>query len=217
MKISKYIECAQLHATTTEHDIINMCHKAKEHNYYSVCVNSSYVVLAKQLLKDTDVKICSVVGFPLGAMVTASKVFEAKKAIEDGADEIDMVINLGFLRSKNYVSVLKDIIDVKSAIGPTPLKVTLEISELNKNEVITACEICLDANVNFIKTSSGLSKRGATLTVVKIIKKTVKDFVKINAFGEINDIETAMKYINAGVDRISTSSKFKMNGSTSKL
>lgn len=214
MNISKYIECTLLKSTTTEHDIIDLCYKAKQNNFYSVCINSAYVVLAKQVLKDTNVKICSVIGFPLGAMVTASKVFEAKKAIEDGAEEIDMVINLGFLKSKNYVSVLKDIIDVKSAIGQIPLKVTLEISELNKNEVITACEICMDAKVDYIKTSSGLSKRGATLTVVKIIRKTVKDTVKIDAFGDINDIETAMKYINAGVDRISTSSKFKLYKAT---
>jgi len=139
-------------------------------------------------------------------MSTASKVFEAQKAVHDGADEIDMVINIGFLKSKNHVAVLKDISDVKMAIGRIPLKVILEISELSKNEIVKACEICLDAKVDFIKTSTGFSKSGATLTAVKIIKKTVRDRAKIKASGGIKDLETAQKYIDAGVSRIGTSS-----------
>ena len=150
--------------------------------------------------------MCSVVGFPLGAMSTEAKVFEAVKAVEDGADEIDMVINIGMLKSKNYVAVYKDICDVKLGIGRTPLKVILEISELSKNEILKACQICLDANADFIKTSTGFSKGGATLTAVKMIKKTIKDKAKIKASGGIKDFETAMKYIDAGADRIGTSS-----------
>ena len=129
-----------------------------------------------------------------------------KKAIDDGAEEIDMVINIGFLRSKNYVAVLKDIGDVKIAIGRIPLKVILEISELSKNEIIKASEICLDAKADFIKTSTGFGKSGATLTAVKIIRKTVRDKAKIKASGGIRDKETALKYIDAGADRIGTSS-----------
>ena len=151
-------------------------------------------------------KVCSVVGFPLGAMSTDAKVFEAKKAVEDGADEIDMVINIGMLKSKNFVAVYKDICDVKIAIGNTPLKVILEISELSKNEIIRACQICLDAKADFIKTSTGFSKSGATLTAVKMIKKTIKNKAKIKASGGIKDHETALKYIDAGADRIGTSS-----------
>ena len=117
-----------------------------------------------------------------------------------------MVINIGFLKSKNHVAVLKDISDVKMAIGRIPLKVILEISELSKNEIVKACEICLDAKVDFIKTSTGFSKSGATLTAVKIIKKTVRDRAKIKASGGIKDLETAQKYIDAGVSRIGTSS-----------
>ncbi|MBU3821623.1 deoxyribose-phosphate aldolase [Flavobacteriaceae bacterium XHP0103] len=206
MSISRYIEHTLLNPTATERDIINLCHNAIEHEFYAVCINGSYVALAKQLLKGTGVKICTVVGFPLGGMSTASKIAEAKNAIEDGADEIDMVINLGLLKSKNYVSVFKDIRDVKLAIGRIPLKVIIEISELNKNEIIKACEICLDAKANFIKTSTGYSKGGATLTAVKIIKKTVRDNAKIKASGGIKDYETALKYIEVGVDRIGTSS-----------
>ncbi|WP_100611683.1 deoxyribose-phosphate aldolase [Confluentibacter lentus] len=206
MSISKYIEHTLLKPTATEREIINLCQEAIENNFYAVCVNSCYVALAKQLLHDTDIKVCSVVGFPLGGMSTEAKVFEAKKAKEDGADEIDMVINLGYLKSKNYVLVFKDIRDVKLAIGRTPLKVIIEISELNKNEVIKICEICMDAKAEFIKTSTGYSKSGATLTAVKIIKKTVRDNAKIKASGGIKDYDMALKYIEAGADRIGTSS-----------
>ena len=183
-----------------------MCSEVIEHLFYAICVSSSYCPLAKQLVSKSTVKVCSVVGFPLGNMSTEAKVFEAQQAVSDGADEIDMVINIGLLNSKNYVAVFKDISGVKNAIGKTPLKVILEISELSKNEIIKACEICLDAKVDFIKTSTGFSKSGATLTAVKIIKKTVKNRAKIKASGGIKDYETVRKYIDAGADRIGTSS-----------
>ncbi len=205
MNISNYTDYTLLKPTLRERDIINLCDEAKQHRFYGICINSCYVALAKQILNNSAVKICSVVGFPLGATATSSKVYEAKKAITDGADEIEMVMNLGFLISKNYVSVLKDISDVKLAIGQTPLKVTIEISELSKNEIIKACEICLDAKADFIKTSTGFSKSGATLTAVKIIKKTIKDKAFIHAFDGIDDYETALKYLEAGADRIGTS------------
>lgn len=206
MHINEYIDQTLVKPSATEREIINLCHDAIAQDFYSVCINPCYVALAKQLLAHSNVKICAVVGFPLGGMSTAVKVFEAKKAIEDGADEIDMVMNIGYLKSKNHVLVFKDIRDVKIAIGDTPLKVILEISELNKNEIIRACEICLDAKADFIKTSTGFSKSGATLTAVKIIKKTVRDEAKIKASGGIRDLETAIKYLEAGADRIGTSS-----------
>ncbi|EMQ94231.1 MAG: deoxyribose-phosphate aldolase [Xanthomarina sp.] len=206
MSINQYIDHTLLKPTTTKTDIKVLCDEAKEYRFYSVCVNSYYVSLAKHLLTRSNVKVCSVVGFPLGAMSTDAKVFEAKKAVEDGADEIDMVINIGMLKSKNFVAVYKDICDVKIAIGNTPLKVILEISELSKNEIIRACQICLDAKADFIKTSTGFSKSGATLTAVKMIKKTIKNKAKIKASGGIKDHETALKYIDAGADRIGTSS-----------
>lgn len=206
MNLNSYIDHTILKPTATEKDIIDLCEEAKEYKFYSVCVNSCFVPLAKQLVENSSVKICSVIGFPLGAMSTEAKVFEAKKAIDDGADEIDMVINIGLLKSKNYFRVLKDISDVKIAIGKVPLKVILEISELSKNEIILASEICMDANADFIKTSTGFSKSGATLTAVKIIRKTVKNKAKIKASGGIRDYETALKFIEAGADRIGTSS-----------
>ncbi|MFL0354405.1 deoxyribose-phosphate aldolase [Xanthomarina sp. GH4-25] len=206
MEIHKYIDHTLLKPSATKTDIKMLCDEAKQYNFYSVCVNSFYVALAKHLLIRSNVKVCSTIGFPLGAMSTETKVFEAVKAVEDGADEIDMVINIGMLRSKNYVAVYKDICDVKLAIGKTPLKVILEISELSKNEILKACQICLDAKADFIKTSTGFSKGGATLTAVKMIKKTIKNRAKIKASGGIKDLETALKYIDAGADRIGTSS-----------
>ncbi|MFI1773392.1 deoxyribose-phosphate aldolase [Thalassobellus citreus] len=209
MDISKYIEFSLLKPTTTEREIINLCNQAIKNNFYSVCVNSSYVSLSKQLLEKTDINVSAVIGFPLGAMSTTSKVFEAKKAIENGASEIEMVINLGFLKSKNYVSVLKDISDVKLAIGRIPLKVIIEISELSKNEIIKACEISLDAKADYISTSTGYSKNGATLTAVKIIKKTIENNCKIKAYGSINDLETALKFIESGADIIGSTTPIK--------
>lgn len=206
MNVNQFIDHTLLKATTTERQIIDLCNEAKKFKFYAVCVNSCYVPLAKQLLAKSPVKIATVVGFPLGAMSTEAKVFEATKAVKDGAEEIDMVINVGALKSKNYMAVFKDVADVKNAIGKIPLKVILEISELSKNEIVKACEICLDANVDFIKTSTGFSRSGATLTAVKIIKKTIKDAAKIKASGGIGDLETALKYIDAGADRIGTSS-----------
>ncbi|MGS2725929.1 deoxyribose-phosphate aldolase [Psychroserpens sp. BH13MA-6] len=205
MNINSYIDHTLLSVNATERDIIDHCNEAKKYKFYSVCINSCYVPLAKQLLKDSKVKICTVVGFPLGATSTETKVFEAKQAIDDGADEIDMVMNIGVFKSKNYVEVFKDIKDVKTAIGKTPLKVIIEISELSKNGIVKASEICIDAKVDFVKTSTGFTKSGATLTAAKIIRKTVRDNCKIKVSGGIGDYETARKYIDIGVERIGTS------------
>lgn len=210
MNLNQYIDHTNLKPAATEREIIDLCNEAKKYDFYAVCVNSCYVALTTQLLSKSPVKIATVIGFPLGATSTEAKVFEAKNAINEGADEIDMVINLGFLRSKNYIAVLKDISEVKLAIGDKPLKVILEISALSKNEIVKACEICLDAKVDFIKTSTGFSKGGATLTAVKMIKKVVKDQAKIKASGGIRNLETALKYIEAGADRIGTSSGVAM-------
>lgn len=210
MELNRYIDHTLLSASATEAEILQLCDEAIKYNFYSVCVNSSYVNIAKQALGRSEVKICSVVGFPLGAMSTEAKIFEAKKAIEQGATEIDMVMNIGRLKSKNHVAVLKDISDVKRAIGLIPLKVILEISELSKNEIVKACEICIDAKADFVKTSTGFSKSGATLTAVKIMKKTVRNHLKIKASGGIRDAETALKYIEVGVDRIGASAGVAM-------
>jgi deoxyribose-phosphate aldolase len=210
MELNKYIDHTLLKASATEADILKLCDEALKYNFYSVCISSSYVQIAKQALGRSDVKICTVVGFPLGSMSTEAKIFEAKKAIEQGATEIDMVMNIGRLKSQNHVAVLKDVSAVKRAIGHIPLKVILEISELSKNEIVKACEICIDARADFVKTSTGFSKSGATLTAVKIMKKSVKGILKIKASGGIRDTETALKYIEVGVHRIGTSSGVNM-------
>lgn len=212
MELNTYIDHTLLKPIATERQIIKLCEEAKTHNFYSVCINSCYVAIAKQALLNSSVKICTVVGFPFGAMSTEAKVFEAEQAIKDGADEIDMVMNIGFLKSRNHLAVFKDIDAVKKAIGETTLKVILEISELSKNEVVKACDICIDANADFVKTSTGFSKSGATLTAVKIMKKTVKNRLKIKASGGIKTAASALKYIEAGVDRIGASSGVAMMG-----
>jgi deoxyribose-phosphate aldolase len=206
MKINNYIDHTLLKPSATQKDIKALCAEAKKYKFYTVCVNGSYVAYAKQLLLKSNVKVCTVVGFPLGASTTEAKVFEAKQAIERGAEEIDMVMNIGMMKSENFVSVYKDIRDVKIAIGKIPLKVIIEISELSKNEIVKASQICVDAKADFVKTSTGFAKGGATLTAVKMIKKTVKDQAKIKASGGIKDLETAKKYIDLGADRIGTSS-----------
>ena len=210
MELNEYLDHTLLKSTASEGEIIALCNEAIVNNFYSVCVNSCHVPIAKQVLRETNINICTVVGFPLGAMSTEAKVCEAKQAIADGATEIDMVMNIGYLKSRNYVAVLKDIAEVKEAIGNRTLKVILEISELSKNEIVKACEICLDAKADFIKTSTGFSKSGATLTAVKIIKKTIKGKAKIKASGGIRDYSTALKYIEAGVQRIGASAGVTM-------
>ena len=210
MELNRYIDHTLLSASATESDVLKLCEEALKYNFYSVCVNSSNVYLAKQALGRSNIKVCAVVGFPLGAMSTEAKVFEAKNAIDQGATEIDMVMNIGRLKSKNHLAVLKDISAVKRAIGLTTLKVILEISELSKNEIVKACEICIDAKADFVKTSTGFSKSGATLTAIKIMRKTVRNQLKVKASGGIRDVETALKYIEVGADRIGASAGVAM-------
>ncbi|SDB43181.1 deoxyribose-phosphate aldolase [Flavobacteriaceae bacterium MAR_2010_188] len=210
MDINSYIDHTLLLPTATESDIIKLCIEAKEYKFHSVCINSSYVTIASQLLMDSDVKISAAVGFPLGANTTDSKIYEAREAIRNGADEIDMVINIGLLKSRNNIAVLKDLADVKIAIGSAPLKTAIEISELSKNEIIRACEICLDARVDYIKTSTGFSKSGATLTAVKIMKKTIREAAQIKASGGIREYDIALRYLDFGVTRIGTTTAVSM-------
>jgi len=210
MQLQAYFNHSQLKSTATKKEIIQLCDEAKQYKLYSVCVNSCNTFTAKNHLIKSDVKVCSTVGFPFGTSSPRAKVMEAKKAIEDGADEIDMIINLGMLKGLNYVGVYKDIRDVKLAIGEAPLKVTIEISELSKNEILRICQICIDAKADFIKTSSGFSKSDATFIAVKMIKKTLKSQAKIEASGDIIDIDTALKFIDVGADRIGSSHSAKI-------
>ncbi|WP_055436542.1 deoxyribose-phosphate aldolase [Lacinutrix algicola] len=206
MELNKYIDHTLLKATATKSDIIKLCNEAKTHNFFSVCVNSCYVALAKAELKNTDIKICSVIGFPLGAMSTNAKVHETKQALLDEADEIDMVLNIGLLKSKAFDAVSKDIEAVKNEMPKNTLKVILETCYLEEIEIIKASELAINSGANFIKTSTGFGTRGATLNDVKLMKSVIGDSVtKIKASGGIRDTKTALEYINLGVERIGTS------------
>lgn len=204
MNINKYIDFTNLKADAKKADIEKLCETAEKHDYASVCVNSRYVSLSKKLLKGSDVKVACVVGFPLGAMSMEAKAYEAKKAVEDGADEIDMVIAIGALKDGDRAYVFEDIKGVRSC-GAT-VKVILETCLLTDEEIATACEICAEAGADFVKTSTGFSKGGATLHAVEIMKAHCGK-CKIKASGGIRDRETAVKYIEAGVSRIGTSSE----------
>ncbi len=206
IEINKYIDHTLLKPTATEADIIELCEEAKEYDFYAVCVNSFFVPLAKKNLAGTEVKVCSVVGFPLGAMSTQAKVFEATQAVKDGAEEIDMVINIGELKSRNLQVVEQEIAAIKKAIGKNLLKVIIETCYLIPQEMVIASELAVKAGADFVKTSTGFGKGGANMENIELIKKAVGNEAKIKASGGIKNLDTALNFIEAGVERIGTSS-----------
>lgn len=206
MQIQDYIDHTVLKATATISDIKVLCEEAIEHNFYAVCVNGCYVTLAKQELENKPTKIAAVIGFPLGAMSTAAKIEEAKDCVAKGADEIDMVINVGMLKSGEFDFVEKEIAEIKKAIGNTVLKVIIETCYLSEEEKLIAIKATLNAKADFVKTSTGFGTGGATLEDIKLMKAIVGNKVKIKASGGIKDRGTALKYIALGVSRIGTSS-----------
>ncbi|WP_422092207.1 deoxyribose-phosphate aldolase [Tenacibaculum ovolyticum] len=206
MEISKYIDHTLLKATATKKDIIKLCREALEYNFYAVCVNGAYVALAKQELINSNVKIAAVIGFPLGAMTTEAKVFEAKNSIEKGASEIDMVINVGKLLDGESDYVENEIKLIKEAIGNNVLKVIFENCYLSKEQIKIVSQLAVNAGADFIKTSTGFGTGGATLEDLLIMKETIKGKVLIKAAGGVRDKETAEKYIKMGVARLGTSS-----------
>ena len=206
MGLNKYIDHTILKATASSSDVQKLCEEAIEHEFYSVCVNGCYVADAKQLLQGTDVKIAAVVGFPLGAMTTAAKVFEAKEAVENGASEIDMVINVAKLKDGEFEYVENEIRQIKEAIGDNVLKVIIETCYLTDEEKVKACELSLVAKADFVKTSTGFGTGGATYEDVKLMKSVVGDNAKVKASGGVRDKETAQKYVELGAERLGTSS-----------
>lgn len=205
MRIEKYIDHTLLKPTATSFDIEKLCQEAIEYKFFSVCVNSCNVSLASELVKNSDVKVCSVVGFPLGAMSTRSKIFETERALFNGADEIDMVLNIGWLKDKRINEVLQEIDFIKKETGNRILKVILETCYLTDAEKKLACKICVDAGADFVKTSTGFGTGGATIEDVKLMINSVNGDAKIKASGGIRDRATALEYIYLGVDRIGTS------------
>jgi deoxyribose-phosphate aldolase len=216
MELNRYIDHTQLKATATPEDIIKLCNEAKKYKFYAVCVNSCYAFLAANELKNSGVKIASVVGFPLGANNCRAKVCEAEQCIKDGADEIDMVLNIGLLKAKLHKSVREEIAAVKEAIGSRILKVILETCYLTDDEIKMACQIAKKAGANYVKTSTGFGTDGATEHAVKIMVEEVGDSLKIKASGGIKDTATAKKYIEMGVSRIGTSSGIEIVTTTNK-
>lgn len=211
--LNKYIEHTLLKQDATTEALNKLYEEAKEHNFRGVCINPAYVKTAKEALKDTEVKVVTVIGFPLGANKTEVKAFEASVAKADGADEIDMVINVTGMKDKNYNYVLEDIKAVKIACGDIPLKVILETDLLTKEEIKKACELAVEAGANFVKTSTGFVKNGlgAQVEDVKLMYDTVTPHgLKVKASGGIRDKETAEKMIQAGVYSLGTSSGVKI-------
>lgn len=204
--LAQYIDHTLLAADASREQIATLCREAQEHGFYSVCVNSGQVPHAAQLLAGQKVKVCAVVGFPLGAGLTASKAFEAAQAIAAGAGEIDMVLNIGALK-EGLLEVVRDDIDaVKQACGIVPLKVILETCLLDDEQKIRACEICRELNVAFVKTSTGFNRSGATVEDVALMRRVVGADIGVKASGGVRDYATAVAMIEAGATRLGTSS-----------
>lgn len=205
MERNKYIDHTLLKADATRKDIEKLCAEAKQYDFASVCVNTYWVPLCASELKDSDVSVCCVVGFPLGAMSTQAKAFETRQAVKDGADEIDMVINIGELKNGNDEAVLHDIEAVVQAAEGAVVKVILENCLLEKEEIVRACKLCVAAKADFVKTSTGFSTGGAVLDDVRVMKETVAGKCKVKAAGGIRSKSDMDAMIEAGADRIGTS------------
>jgi deoxyribose-phosphate aldolase len=206
MQIQDYIDHTLLKPTASVSDIKKLCEEGIYHKFYAVCINGCYTKLVKEQLLGSNVKVAAVIGFPLGAMNTEAKIFEAQDSIKNGAEEIDMVINIGWLKSGEFDQVQNEVSKIKKAIGDKILKVIIETCYLTEKEKKIACKLTVKAGADFVKTSTGLGSHGATFEDVKLIKDIVGDKIKIKASGGIKDRASALKYIGLGVSRIGTSS-----------
>lgn len=204
--INQLIDHTILKPEASMDDVRKLCIEAKEYNFYSVCVNSAYVNVAYNFLLHSNVKVCSVVGFPLGTMIKEAKAYEAKFAVDSGAEEIDMVINIGLLKSGKIDLFERDIKKVREACKASVLKVIIETCLLDDKEKILACKIAKEYGADFVKTSTGFSTGGATEHDVELMRKTVGDKMGVKASGGIKTYEDAIKMINAGANRLGTSS-----------
>ncbi|ALF11572.1 deoxyribose-phosphate aldolase [Parageobacillus thermoglucosidasius] len=205
--IAKMIDHTLLKADTTKAQIVKLCEEAKQYGFASVCVNPTWVATAAELLKGTDVKVCTVIGFPLGANTPETKAFETKNAIENGATEVDMVINIGALKDGNDDLVERDIrAVVEAAKGKALVKVIIETCLLTEEEKVRACQLAVKAGADYVKTSTGFSTGGATTEDVALMRKTVGQNIGVKASGGVRDIKSAMAMVEAGATRIGTSS-----------
>lgn len=205
MNYNKMIDHTVLKADTPLETVKRICDEAMEYGFASVCINPCHVAYCADYLKDSDVNVCTVIGFPLGANTSATKAFETKDAIANGADEIDMVMNIGALKDKNYDLVRDDVKAVVEAANGTLVKVILETCLLTEDEIKKACELCVEAKADYVKTSTGFSTRGATIEDVQIMKAAVHGKAKVKAAGGVRTHEDMVKIVEAGADRIGTS------------
>ena len=205
MNYNKMIDHTVLKADTPLETVKKICDEAMEYGFASVSINPCHVAYCADYLKDSDVNVCTVIGFPLGANTSAVKAFETKDAIANGADEIDMVMNIGALKDKNYDLVRDDVKAVVEAANGTLVKVILETCLLTEDEIKKACELCVEAKADYVKTSTGFSTRGATIEDVRIMKEAVHGKAKVKAAGGVRTPEDMVKIVAAGADRIGTS------------
>lgn len=205
MNLNKMIDHTLLKPEATKEMIENLCREAKEFDFKSVCVNPYWVSTAYEELRDSDVLVCTVVGFPLGATTKETKFFETDFAVQEGADEIDMVINVGALKSKQYDVVLEDIKSVVQAANGRTVKVIIETCLLTDEEKVKACELSKEAGANFVKTSTGFSTAGANIEDVELMRSIVGDALEVKASGGIRNLDTALKMIEAGATRLGVS------------
>lgn len=213
MEINNYIEHTILKPNLTKNELVQFLDDAKKYKFKGVCINPSHIVFCKEYLKDTAIKIVTVIGFPLGANQTTVKAFEAQQAVLSGADEIDMVINITALKDGDYDYVKKDIQEVVKASEGKPVKVILETDLITKEEIKKACEICIEAGAKFVKTSTGFVKDGvgAKPEDVKLMYEIVKDFgLEVKASGGMRTLEDAKAMIEAGATRLGTSAGIKI-------
>ena len=213
-ELARYIDHTNLRPYATREDIMKLCDEAIEYNFYAVCVNPYRVKLAKDYLREkkADVKVASVIGFPLGATPTEVKVFEAEKALEDGADELDMVINIGALKDKDYDYVKRDIGEVVKVAHErgAKVKVIIETCYLTEEEKVKACELAKEAGADFVKTSTGFGTGGATVEDVRLMRRVVGPDMGVKAAGGIRTFQKAVEMIEAGANRIGASSSVRI-------
>ncbi|MGL5540899.1 MAG: deoxyribose-phosphate aldolase [Erysipelotrichaceae bacterium] len=210
MKLNKYIDHTLLKADASMAQINTLCEEAKQYDFASVCVNGSWVSHCKEQLAGSDVMVCTVVGFPLGQMTTAAKAYETADAIANGASEIDMVLNISALKDQRYDVVKADVAAVVEAAKGHTVKVILETCLLTPEEIVKACELCVEANAHFVKTSTGFSTRGASVEDVKLMKETVNGKALVKAAGGVRSYADLETMIAAGADRIGTSAGVKL-------
>lgn len=203
--LARYIDHTLLKPQSTAQEVEALCEQARQHHFYSVCVNATHVAHAKSLLEGSDVLVCVVVGFPLGAGTPRAKAFEAREAVELGAGEVDMVLNIGAMKSLDYATVFEDIAQVVRAVPGTPVKVILETGMLTQEEKIAACALSKAAGAAFVKTSTGFGPGGATVEDIALMRKLVGPHMGVKASGGIRDRATADAMIQAGATRLGCS------------